>query len=240
MLRTIIWFVYFWLYQLMLYPTLLKVNRLEKEGKKEEHDLLVHKIVTKWAKSLVNLTGSKIVVKGLENLPAEGSFVFVSNHQGNFDIPILLSFIDKPKAFIAKIEILKMPLVRSWMKNMKCVFMDRSDIRQSLNTINTAASYIKEGYSMVIFPEGTRSKGPTLGSFKPGSLKLAMKAGVPVIPITIKGSYKIMEQNKFGFIMKPANVEVIISEPIPTADLLKEESKELPEKIKEVIAGKLN
>ena len=111
--------------------------------------------------------------------------------------------------------------------------MDRSDIRQSLKVINQAADHLKKGYSMVIFPEGTRSKGETLGEFKPGSLKLGLKAGVPIVPITISGSYKIMEQN--GFIIKPAHVEIIISDPIPTIGLTKEQAAELPEKVYQMI-----
>lgn len=92
-------------------------------------------------------------------------------------------YIEKPKAFIAKIELLKLPLLRTWMIHLKCVFMDRSDIRQSLKVINQAADHLKEGYSMIIFPEGTRSKNETFGEFKPGSLKLALKAGVPIVPV---------------------------------------------------------
>jgi len=120
---------------------------------------------------------------------------------------------------------------------MKCVFMDRSDIRQSLKVINQAADYLKEGYSMVIFPEGSRSKGETLGEFKPGSLKLAVKAEVPIVPITIRGSYKILEQN--GFMIKPAHVEISILDPIPTAGLTKEQATELPEKVRKIIDDSL-
>lgn len=237
MLRTVIWFIYFWLFLIAILPYYFKVKRLAKAGQTEEHDKLVFQIVQKWAQSLVKLAGAKVTVRGLENVPRDESVVFISNHQGNFDIPILLGYIDKPKAFIAKIEILKMPIIRTWMTHMKCVFMDRSDVRQSLRTISTAAEYLKQGYSMVIFPEGTRSKGDKLGEFKSGSFKLALKAGAPIVPVTIRGSYRIMEQN--GFIIKPAEVEVIISEPISTKGLTKEESADLPEKVREVIENNL-
>ncbi len=233
MFRTFFWFIYFWLYLIAIYPALLKVNQLAKLGKTTEHDQLTAQTAKKWARSLVKFAGVTVVTTGEENIPSEGSVLFVSNHQGNFDIPILLGYIDKPKAFIAKIELLKLPMIRTWMTHMKCVFMDRSDIRQSLKVINQATDHLKEGYSMVIFPEGTRSKGATLGEFKPGSLKLALKAGVPIVPITIRGSYKIMEQN--GFIIKPAHVEITIAAPIPTAGLTKEEAAELPERVREII-----
>lgn len=237
MVRTILWFIYFWIYLLAIQPNLIRVKRFEKLGKTTEHDHLTAQTAKKWARSLVKLAGVTVVTTGEEKIPSEGSVLFVSNHQGNFDIPILLGYINKPKAFIAKIEILKLPLIRTWMTHMKCVFMDRSDMRQSLKVINQAAGYLKEGYSMVIFPEGTRSKSETLGEFKPGSLKLALKAGVPIVPITIHGSYKIMEQN--GFIIKPARVEITISDPIPTAGLTKEQAAELPEKVREIIKQEL-
>jgi 1-acyl-sn-glycerol-3-phosphate acyltransferase len=117
---------------------------------------------------------------------------------------------------------------------MKCVFMDRNDIRQSVQAINEGVDLLKQGYSMVIFPEGTRSKGETMGEFKQGSFKLATKAGVPIVPVAIKGSYKMMEEK--GFI-RPASVEVIISKPISTEGLTREELQQLPDRVKEIISG---
>jgi len=237
MLRTITWYIYFWIYLIAIQPTLLKVNRLARMGKTAEHDQLTAQTAKKWARSLVKAAGVTVAITGEENIPSEGPVLFVSNHQGNFDIPILLGYVDKPKAFIAKVELLKFPLVRTWMVHMKCVFMDRSDIRQSLKVINQAADYLKEGYSMVIFPEGSRSQGDTLGEFKPGSLKLALKAGVPIVPIAIRGSYKILEQN--GFRIKPAHVDIAILDPIPTAGLTKEQAAELPERVRKIIEQSL-
>lgn len=233
MIRTILWFIYFGLHLIAIEPSLLRVNRLAKLGKIIERDHLTDQTAKKWARSLVKVAGVTVVTTGEENIPPEGSVLFVSNHQGNFDIPILLGYIEKPKAFIAKIELLKFPLIRTWMIHLKCVFMDRSDIRQSLKVINQAADHLKEGYSMVIFPEGTRSKNESLGEFKPGSLKLALKAGVPIVPVAIQGSYKIMEQN--GFLIKPAHVEITIFAPIPTAGLSKEQAAELPERVRKII-----
>lgn len=235
--RTLAWFIYFWIYLIAIQPILIKVNRLARMGKIDEHDRLTNQTAKNWAQSLVKLAGVTVKIQGEENIPSQGAVLFVSNHQGNFDIPILLGYINKPKAFIAKIELLKVPLIRTWMTHLKCVFMDRSDIRQSLKAINQAAEHLKEGYSMVIFPEGTRSKGATLGEFKPGSLKLGLKAGVPILPMAIQGSYKIMENN--GFLIKPAQVKITIFEPIPTQGLTKEQAADLPEKIRNIIAAGL-
>ena len=237
MLKTIIWFIYFWCYLIIILPNLIKVRALHRAKKIEQRDLEVDRIVKKWARSLVNLSGSKVVVTGEEHVPTQGGVVFISNHQGNFDIPILLGYIEKPKAFIAKKELKKLPLISSWMYYMNCVFMDRSSARAGLKAIQEGVAFLKQGYSQIIFPEGTRSRGDQLGEFKPGSFKLATKAGVPIVPVTIKGSYNIMEAN--GNLIKPAVVEMFISEPVPTAGLSKEETEQLPEKVRNIITLQL-
>ena len=237
MLRTIVWFSYFWLYLIKIMPKYFKANQFLKDGKIKERDILVNSVASKWAKDLLKVAGASVKVTGAENVPLDRTVLFVSNHQGSFDIPIMLGCIDKPKAFIAKVELLKMPIISTWMKQLNCVFLDRNDPRQSLRTMNEATEYLKKGYSMVIFPEGTRSKGRTMGEFKAGSLRIGMKAGVPIIPVTIKGSFKLMEQN--GSIIKPAEVEVIISEPIETSELTKEQSSGLHEKVRSIIEANL-
>lgn len=233
MLRTMIWFIWFGISLFITLPFLICVKILDKQNRAEQRLKLVHKVTVVWAKSLVNLSGAKIKVTGIENLPTEGPVVFISNHQSNFDIPILLGFIDKPKAFISKIEVLKIPVVASWMRQMRCVFMDRKDIRQSVGAINTGVEYLKQGYSMVIFPEGTRSSGKDMGEFKQGSFKLALKSGVPIIPIAINGSYNIM--GKGSVLIKPAKVEVKVLPPVKTEKLTREETQSLPGRVYEMI-----
>lgn len=234
MFRTIVWFTYFWIYLILITPKYFEANRLLKAGKIGERDRLVAEVAAKWARDLLKLAGARVRVIGADNVPADRTVLFVSNHQGNFDIPILLGNIDKPKAFVAKIEMLKLPMIRTWMKHMNCVFMDRNDMRQSLKVMNEATEYLKQGYSTVIFPEGTRSKGETMGEFKAGSLRIAVKAGVPIVPVTIKGSYRLMENN--GFLIKPAEVEVIISAPIETSGLTKEQISGLNDEVRSIIA----
>jgi 1-acyl-sn-glycerol-3-phosphate acyltransferase len=237
MIRTIIWFIWFWVSLVFTLPFLVLVKVLDKQGKETKRIEVVHKVASIWARSVVNLSGAKIIVEGLENIP-KGPVVFIGNHQGNFDIPILISFIDKPKAFIAKLETSKLPFVASWMREMRCVFMDRKDIRQSITAINQGVEYLKEGYSMVIFPEGTRSGSKEMGEFKAGSFKLATKSGVPIVPVAINGSYNIM--GKKSLLVKPAEVKVTILKPIDTAKLSKEEIKNLHDKVYEEIKATVN
>lgn len=179
-------------------------------GSEERQRAVAHKTSLLWARFLVWASGTKVEIVGQENVPKEGPVLFVSNHQSNFDIPVLLGCIDKPKGFLAKVELSKIPVINSWMHKMKCVFIDRQDIRQSLKAINECVEVLKSGQSVVIFPEGTRSKGPEMGIFKKGSLRPVEKTDVPVIPITIMGTYKIMEANNSK--IRPARVRVLISE----------------------------
>ncbi|MBY6037435.1 1-acyl-sn-glycerol-3-phosphate acyltransferase [Fictibacillus nanhaiensis] len=211
-MRTIIWFFYFWGILITYIPALYRVKHLQQTGRIEERDELVDKKVKEWSQSLVKLSGSSITVNGEENIPKDTAVLFVSNHQGNFDIPLLLGYIEKPKAFISKIEVKKMPFIGTWMEQLNCLFMDRNNVRQSVKAINEGAQLLRNGTSLVIFPEGTRSKGNDMASFKAGSFKLATKSGVPIIPVTINGSYKIMEQQ--GYWIKPAEVIIEVHPPI--------------------------
>ena len=114
MIRTIVWFIYFVISLVLSIPYLIKAKKYDKENVIDKRDEITYKMVRKWARSLVNLSGSSIKVIGEENIPLSESVLFVSNHQGNFDIPLLLGFIDKPKGFIAKIETSKLPIIKDW------------------------------------------------------------------------------------------------------------------------------
>lgn len=195
----------------------------------------VHSISSKWVKSFIKLSGAKVKLFGSENIPRDIPVLFVSNHQSNIDIPLLIYYIDKPKGFIAKKELKKIPMVNQWMKLMGGIFIDRSSLRKSASAIIEGIKTLKSGQSLVIFPEGTRSKGAFMRDFKAGSFKLAIKSKVPIIPITIKDSYKITEKNK----IKPANVELYVHKPIYTDNLTKEQKIALPKIVQDIVASKL-
>ncbi len=236
-MRTIIWYIYFWLVLIFTLPKYFKVKSLIKREKEIEADLVIDKQVKSWAQSLVKLSGSTVAVIGEENIPTDEAVVFIANHQSNFDIPLLLGYIKKPKGFIAKAEIKKLPVVGNWMAFMKCVFMDRSDPRAALRSIKAGIEIVKEGHSLVIFPEGTRSETGQLCEFKPGSFKLALKSKAKIIPLTINGSIDIMRKGSNK--IKPAHVEIIVSEPVDASDYKPTESFELRERIYGIIQSKL-
>ena len=237
MFRTIKWYFKFVFMLFITYPRLRKAQNMLKNNDIEQFYNYSFEQTSKWAMNRIKDSGSTINVYGQDNVPKDRNVVFISNHQGDFDIAIFMALIPKNKGFVAKIELNKIPILRTWMKYLGCVFIDRKDLRQSLNTINQAINFVKNGHSMVIFPEGTRSKSDKIGNFKPGSFKLATKTNAPIVPVTIDGSYKIKEQNK-GFI-KPNTVNVYIHEPIFLEDLSTEDIENLPKTIKNIIQKKL-
>ncbi len=236
MFRTVIYYTGLGLGLVKILIYIPKCNRLIKNGDIKAADSIVTRIVTRWAQRRIKASGAKLNIKGLENIPTNRTVMFVANHQSDFDIMVILGKIPVQKAFVAKKELGKVPLLGFWMKRVHCLFMDRSDMKQSMQTIIKAYEQLKEGYNMVIFPEGTRSKGGPVKEFKAGSFKPAVKAKVPVIPITLDGTYKVIEANPHNSIV-PADVNVVIHPMIETAELTKEEIKELPSRVHDIITS---
>lgn len=217
---------------------MLRVKYLIKKNKIKESEALIYKCTNIWANSLLKLAGVKVNSYGLENIPKDKNVLFVGNHQGNFDIPIYITQVPTLIGFIAKIEIEKLPVVRTWMKFMHCVFMDRSNLRKSGEAIIKGIKNLKAGNSIVIFPEGTRSKGGPVKEFKAGSFKLATKSKCPIVPVTMDGSYKIMEHGNGPWI-KPSEVNLYFHPAIETANLSKEEQDLLPQQVQNIISKNL-
>lgn len=237
MFRTIIWYLDFAISLFLQTPKLLKANKLVKAGRLEERDAYVHAVTSAWALKRLKHSGATVHIYGAENLPKDYNAVFISNHQSNFDIALFMSHVATPKGFVSKAEMAKVPLLKQWMEHIHCIFMDRSTLKGAASAIVEGIKVIKEGHSLVIFPEGTRSQCDKMGEFKAGSFKLATKPKVPIIPVTINGSYRLMEGN--GGKVKPATVELYIHPAIETAGLSKEELNALPETVQSIIASKL-
>lgn len=175
---------------------------------------------------VLKITGVSVTVKGQENIPADEAVLFVGNHRSFFDILLIYTLMKRPTGFVAKKETGRIPLLRNWMANIQCLFLDRSDIRQGLQTILAGIEKMKGGISLVIFPEGTRNK--TSEPFLPfhgGSFKLAEKSGCAVIPVAINNAADIFEDH-FPLIRK-THVVMEFGEPIYPGRLGKEEKKKL-------------
>lgn len=237
MLRLIAFFSYFVGYLICSIPTLSKMKKLDPRIPVGKRDAIIHKIPQKWSSTIMKITGSKIMVEGEENLP-DGPALIVCNHVGDFDIPVLLSSINKPFGFISKIEVEKVPVLSDWMRVMNCVFLDRSDRRQAIKTIRTAIDMVKMGHTLVLFPEGTRSKGGPIGDFKTGGFRIALDGRVPIVPIAISGTADVFEKN--NRLVRPAMIELKIAKPIDSHLNEQISIKDLAEATKQVILENLN
>ena len=200
--------------------SLKKFMKQKEQLTLEEYDQLIHTEPQKWAAGIMKRTKSDVSIEGIEKLP-EGPVLFVSNHEGNFDIPTLLSTIPKPFGFISKKEVKKFPIIPMYMEEMNCVFLDRTDRRSALKSITDTVEKLQEGHSILIFPEGTRSKGEGLGEFKAGFLRIAKDANVPIIPVAIYGTADIMEKNNNKVMPATVKVQLLDAIPIETINELK-------------------
>ena len=174
-------------------------------------------------KLILWFTGTDITYIGRENIPKDQAVLYVGNHNSYFDILMTYSQCPDLTGYVAKSEMLRYPLLRDWMKRLYCLFLDRTDMRAGLQTILTGIDYIKQGISVCIFPEGTRSRDGQMQPFKEGSMKMAQKTGCPIIPMAITNSAEIFENHLPR--VKPCRVIVEYGAPIYPKELSREEQK---------------
>jgi len=237
MARTILWFTCFWLLQLLSTLCLAVYFLFGLLGQKAFQKKILYQLTRIWARLLISIAGGRVEISGLENLPAGGGILFVSNHQGAFDIPLLLGYVPGLKGFVSKKENSRLPIVGIWMKLLHCIFIDRKDLRQSAQAIARGIRDLQTGRSLVVFPEGTRSKSRVMNRFKDGSFKLATRSGAAIVPLTIDGSYRLLEGNRGR--IGPGKVHLHIHPPIRLQDLSAGEKNTLTEKVQRIIASKL-
>lgn len=220
MIRTIIWFLDFVISLILVTPFLIIGKYKEKKYGRLKASKYADKKIRLWVKSKFVIAGANINVKGTENIPENENIVFISNHQSNFDIAIILKYIPGSKGFVAKSEMKSVPLLKQWMELIGCVFINRKSPKESIEAIRQATKNVKEGMNMVIFPEGSRSKGKPIGDFKLGSFRVAIKSKAVIVPITIDGSYKLLEEKNR---ISPSSVDITIHKPIYVKELGKDE-----------------
>ena len=162
-------------------------------GLKKPMSWVIYKCGQIWAKGVIFISGCPMTVEGRENIPKQGGVCFVSNHVGIFDVVLSLACIGRPFGFIAKKELLFLPFINMWIYILGGLFIDRKNIRKAVKTINHGIRKIQSGGRMLIFPEGTRSKGRGLLPFRSGAVKLATNSLAPIVPIAIEGSYDLLE-----------------------------------------------
>ncbi len=191
--------------------------------------------IVNWAFRVVAfLSGTKVIAIGEENVPKDKAVLYVGNHRSFYDIILTYPKVPRPTGYVAKKEMLKVPLLSIWMKYLHCLFLDRDNIKEGLKTILQAIEMVKSGISICIFPEGTRNKtADTFLPFHEGSFKIAEKSGAPIIPMTIVNSAAVFEDH-FPKIKK-ATVVIEYGKPIYLNEMSREEKKVIGTTVKAVI-----
>jgi 1-acyl-sn-glycerol-3-phosphate acyltransferase len=190
-----------------------------------------------WGNANLWAAGVKVNVTGLENINNQGPYIFVSNHQGWFDIFAAIGKLPFHFSWLAKVELFKVPVLGAAMSRAGYVSIDRRDRRKAMNSLNNAAEVIRQGTSIFIFPEGTRSADGVIRDFKKGWLVLATKSQQPVVPISISGSYRILP--KKSWTIYPGEIRFSIGKPIQTAGSDNVNRDLLLEQIREAIRANL-
>lgn len=197
-----------------------------------------HNVGRLWGRFVLWGSRVKVDVTGREHIPAGVPVVFASNHASQFDIPILYQVLPVQFRFLVKKELFKIPVFGAAMRRTGYIPIDRTRGKAALQSLREAADRIREGTSVVVFPEGTRSSDGRLSSFKVGGMILAIKAQCPVVPVAISGSHKILPKGSLR--IRSGRVRVSIGPPVPTMNAdgprLKEE---LTAEVWEAIASML-
>lgn len=172
----------------------------------------LHLLAKLWARTIIAASGVRVEVRGEENLPGNSAMIVASNHQGYFDIFVLMAFLPLRLGWIAKKELYRIPLFNFAMRRYGNIMIDRSSRERARRSLQSAAEKIRRGQSVLIFPEGTRSPDGKVHGFKKGCYYLAEASEAPVVPVSISGSFQVMPKKAFR--LNPGTIHVVIGEPV--------------------------
>ena len=190
-----------------------------------------------WAPVLLRFGPVRLQVEGRERVDPSRAYFVVANHQSWVDIPALFAALPVPLLFLAKRELAHIPFLGSYIEAMGMVYVDRAARKESTRTVDQAARRLREGLSILSFPEGTRSPDGRVRPFKTASFAAALDAGVPVVPVALEGPARILPRD--GFRARPGTIRVAIGEPIPTASLSREDRAALARRTQEEVEALL-
>ncbi|MCM1190319.1 MAG: 1-acyl-sn-glycerol-3-phosphate acyltransferase [bacterium] len=225
MIRFILVSVYLILYLILSLPVLLAEQIIGKfnPGLKDRSS----KAIVGWGfRCIGRLAGARLTVLGQENIPKDTAVLYVGNHRSFFDIVLTLSCFPGVTGYVAKKEMNRVPILRLWMRNIHCLFLDRENIKEGLKTILAGVEEVKRGNSLCIFPEGTRNKvADTFLPFHEGSFKIAEKGRVPIVPLTLVNTAAVFEDHLPR--VKKASVIIDFGAPVYPEQLDRETRKAL-------------
>jgi 1-acyl-sn-glycerol-3-phosphate acyltransferase len=199
---------------------------------------VLHLMARFWANAILWMSRTKITVTGVEKLSRGSSYIYMPNHQSNADIPLLLGRLPVQFRWLAKAELFKIPIFGRAMRGVGYISIDRSNRKSAFESLARAARTIRSGTSVLIFPEGTRSRDGRLLPFKKGGFVLAVDSGVPIVPIVIHGTCNIIP--KGHFMIRSAPLTLQIMDPVETADYTRKTKDALAERIRTILIEHLD
>jgi 1-acyl-sn-glycerol-3-phosphate acyltransferase len=186
-----------------------------------------------WSWLILKTNRVKLVTHGMQNLLKKQSYVYISNHLSHLDTPALAVVLPNQLRFVAKASLQNIPLFGFAAKTAKMIFIDRNNSEKSIETINNTIEDLKNGISVLFFGEGTRSLDGIIKPMKKGGVILALKAGLPIVPITIVGSDRLLGSGKLY--VKSGIIKIIAGDPIDTKEYSEQTLNALIEKTQSVI-----
>ena len=195
-----------------------------KAGNKNASEFIIDKTAHLLIRFIFFMLGGKVVVEGLENVPNSGRICFIGNHSSVLDCIAVMYPKKVFTGFIGKVEVKKIPIVNSWFDALNSVYIDRKSPRDSIKAILQGSENIKNGKSMTIFPEGTRSKDGLVHEFKAGSFKMASRVDALICPVAIKGTRYLFE-TPYSLLRKKVYISFLPA--IDTSLMNEEEKKEI-------------
>lgn len=196
----------------------------------------VHRVARFWARSILWISFVKVHIKGLSHIEKDQPYIYMANHQSNFDIPVLLGALGVQFRWLAKAELFKIPIFGRSMRGAGYISIDRTNRESAFRSLRQAAETIRNGASVMIFPEGTRSENGKIIPFKKGGFVLAIEAGVPIVPMIIRGTRRIMP--KYRLMVHARPVELDIMKPVETRGHSMETRNQLVREIREMMVQK--
>ncbi len=197
----------------------------------------LHKIARYWGRSILVVSRIKVTVEGLADIDAQRPYIYMPNHQSNFDIPVLLGHLTVQFRWLAKMELFKVPIFGHAMRKAGYISIDRNDRESAIRSLQAAAEKIKNGISVLIFPEGTRSRDGQIQPFKKGGFVMAIDSGVPIVPVVISGARAIMTKGKFR--VNPGQIRLRVHKPIDTSTYTHDTKEALMARVRRVICDNL-
>ena len=191
-----------------------------------------HRCARAWSRLILATSGVRVQVSGLERLDPERSYVFAANHQSIFDIPIVFSALPYQLRIVAKESLGRIPFMGWHLHRAGHLLVDRKN--PGADIVHKMARLVREGSSLIVFPEGTRSVDGTLGRFKKGSFLVALGAKLPVVPVTIEGSRHVMQKGRL--MVRPGEVLLTVHDAVPTESVRREEVRALAEQVRAAVA----